>query len=674
MSSDFTTVLDECLDRLKAGESISACLGRYPEHAEELEPLLEAAQFVEALRFTEPPRPQALARGRQRFLTEAARLREQQQATPRPFLANLRAFFMGDGAGLAWSRIAAVIAVALLLFGTLSGVAVQASESSLPGDPLYPVKQAARQVQLLTTLDSEVRKEKQEQIQAAEREEVRRAIEQGRVFEKDVAGVILDWQGNMLVLEDGLNIWLTDTTQIEGQPKAGYIAEVHIRSEDGRLLAQRIKVQEAAVIAMIKTPTATPSPTPEPTETPQPTNTPKPPKPLPTATPTETPKPKVTDTPTSVVTVAPPTEGPHIFEVRGPIDSLGESMWVVAGTQIRVTSSTVIKGEPAVGRIAHVQANRLGDGTLVAVEIDIEMPAVTPTPRKVYFSGVVESKESQTVWYIAGQRTRLDDRTHVSGELKVGAFVDVEGVQESPTTVFAQKIIVKRACANLVPLEGVIQSIDAGAGVWIVGGFTIRVGGGVPIQGTPMVGATAQVEACQMADGTFSAERIFIVPTPTPTETPTATMTPTGTPTATLTATPVITATVIPTATLPVTSTVESGVTPTPSSEVGETPTPTPTVGVGPDTTPTPEPLPAATPTATLAPEVSATPTPSSEPEAGSDLTPVPEPSPSATSSPPGEATPTVAPTAEEHEVYTATPTTNIGPGSTPTSTPEPSP
>ncbi len=38
--------LADCLDALREGESLKACLNRYPEHRERLRPLLEVAQTL----------------------------------------------------------------------------------------------------------------------------------------------------------------------------------------------------------------------------------------------------------------------------------------------------------------------------------------------------------------------------------------------------------------------------------------------------------------------------------------------------------------------------------------------------------------------------------------------------------------------------------------------------
>ncbi len=41
--TDFNKILDECLDRIKRGESIESCLAKYPELASDLKPMLESA-------------------------------------------------------------------------------------------------------------------------------------------------------------------------------------------------------------------------------------------------------------------------------------------------------------------------------------------------------------------------------------------------------------------------------------------------------------------------------------------------------------------------------------------------------------------------------------------------------------------------------------------------------
>jgi len=66
MTNGFDTILDKCLDRVGRGESAESCLADYPQYAQELKPLLEAAmQFNCAVSFT--PSADAKRQARQRL-------------------------------------------------------------------------------------------------------------------------------------------------------------------------------------------------------------------------------------------------------------------------------------------------------------------------------------------------------------------------------------------------------------------------------------------------------------------------------------------------------------------------------------------------------------------------------------------------------------------------------
>ncbi len=144
---DFDRIVDDAFSRLEAGEPIEAVLNRYPQQAEALRPLLETVSLsLHVYTYTEPASRTGMARGRQRFLTEAARRAEKRRARQRP---------------LAWlgpaRRWAVTVAALLLLILAAGATAVVASADSLPGSPLYPVKIAAEEVRLTLTRDPEPR-------------------------------------------------------------------------------------------------------------------------------------------------------------------------------------------------------------------------------------------------------------------------------------------------------------------------------------------------------------------------------------------------------------------------------------------------------------------------------------------------------------------------------------
>jgi len=136
-SLDFDQVVSTCLDRLRTGDTVAACLGSYPSHARQLAPLLEVANLLQA-----PAGPtlsaEGLRAGEARLLAHATRLRARHRQAiagrPRGVVPRL----LSSGGRLA---VASVMG-ALLLCGMLSAGTVSAAAGSLPGSPLYPVKQA----------------------------------------------------------------------------------------------------------------------------------------------------------------------------------------------------------------------------------------------------------------------------------------------------------------------------------------------------------------------------------------------------------------------------------------------------------------------------------------------------------------------------------------------------
>jgi hypothetical protein len=131
-SDDITTILDVCLERMRHGESIEACVLDYSSEAEELEPLLIAAMYARSTF-----RPPSLApEARQAIRHQLHQAVAARQPAPRRTTA-------GWFAPLAM-RFALVLAVALLSLG--GGVA--AAQSSLPGSSLYRLKRASEGVRL----------------------------------------------------------------------------------------------------------------------------------------------------------------------------------------------------------------------------------------------------------------------------------------------------------------------------------------------------------------------------------------------------------------------------------------------------------------------------------------------------------------------------------------------
>lgn len=132
-SPELERILDECLAAvLRDGHTIDDCLARYPDHAAQLRPALQAALLTAHLK-----NPQMPAASVNRLETH---LRQQMQATPSaPRVVRFTPL----------RRAAAMIALVLLFLTAAGGGTVAASADSLPGDPLYGIKRLWEQIVLL---------------------------------------------------------------------------------------------------------------------------------------------------------------------------------------------------------------------------------------------------------------------------------------------------------------------------------------------------------------------------------------------------------------------------------------------------------------------------------------------------------------------------------------------
>ena len=119
---ELNRLLDECIDRMNRGESLEDCLASYPEHAEELRPLLMAAY---GLRDTAEPVPTAGAkRVNRRRLQQALNARREKSERRWWAFAPFVPVFSRQVALVAVSSLVLVALVAAGLVSVLTGGAV----------------------------------------------------------------------------------------------------------------------------------------------------------------------------------------------------------------------------------------------------------------------------------------------------------------------------------------------------------------------------------------------------------------------------------------------------------------------------------------------------------------------------------------------------------------------
>jgi len=133
-SKEFENALDECLERLLVNdETVEQCLRSFPEHTDELEPLLKTVLAIKKASAIQP-RPELRDKARYQFYS-ALQVMEPKKS---------RLVF--DWQPL-WPIVVAISLVILLA----GGGTVAAAVGSMPNELLYPVKLATEQAQLVLT-------------------------------------------------------------------------------------------------------------------------------------------------------------------------------------------------------------------------------------------------------------------------------------------------------------------------------------------------------------------------------------------------------------------------------------------------------------------------------------------------------------------------------------------
>jgi hypothetical protein len=158
MKTNFTIVLDNCLDRVRRGETVTAVLDEYPAYAEALAPLLTSAQFLYECDPVVMPTSAELAADQQQFEDQMAQL------LPLP-VSNSPLMRLNDWMVtlLSWLKLNPInmkreqrkmgtlllkaTLILTILFGSVGGTAVMAAES-LPDSPLYPAKMIMEEARL----------------------------------------------------------------------------------------------------------------------------------------------------------------------------------------------------------------------------------------------------------------------------------------------------------------------------------------------------------------------------------------------------------------------------------------------------------------------------------------------------------------------------------------------
>ncbi len=331
-------ILDDCLQRLEAGETIAGCLARYPDHAADLAPMLAVAAQLSRLAGQAPAAAQ-----RQRTL---ARLRQE--------AASQRASHRGQ-ARTGWltpifaaQRLAIAAAVILLLLASLSAGVVASSQ---PGRPGYGLRVIVERAPALVLFNSTARTAAE--LDVADRRLADLQAHLTRVGLVEMAALRAMLAGDQAAARQALDGSERERLQVIERltTRARLLAEL-AESTGDPAAAQALTEAMRSTLAWVERLQASLT---EPVQAPAPATGAEPPVATATQTQTQTAAATATASPTATASHTPPAVAPQLTWTASPASSLSAT-----------TPATTITPRPRPQQTAPAQ-------TATA-------PAQTPTP------------------------------------------------------------------------------------------------------------------------------------------------------------------------------------------------------------------------------------------------------------------------------------------------------
>lgn len=340
-------VLETCVTALQeSGESVDACLARYPDEREELEPLLHLAVLLQSARTVKAPRDFRHTSASRIQNLVAARPRSVAQEAGEPFsVRRVREWFTAFFGLRIPFPATAVISILLALVVVGVGT-VYASAETAPGHLLYPVKTTVEDARLSLSLSDRRRAELRLAFGARRLDEAIALLETNRP--QGVDDALADYEGQLAsvlaLLADDSGLPPEERLAVAERLAASLIHHHEARLEvllDRAGPGERAAVERAwqayrealrrardvvgggpdyGLPALSPTPTRTPTPTSSPTVSPSParsTSSPEPPVSSPSPIPSDQPASAATGLPTSVPTES-PTEVPTARSTDAP--------------------------------------------------------------------------------------------------------------------------------------------------------------------------------------------------------------------------------------------------------------------------------------------------------------------------------------------------------------------
>ncbi len=242
MSHDIAAILDDCLMRMRRGETVEECLSLYADAAAELRPLLETA--VNLAPISPPVIPAAkVAAGRKMMFAAFDHQFVNLPVSKSPiarYAQQIITYITGmEDKNMTYLATKFAAAAFIALFA-ITGLGISAASAhTVPGDALYSVKTMGESVHLLLTSDAE---QLQQEFQQRRQEEAAALLEMGREAEIAFQGELMRIDDTRWMVDD-FTVLVDENTDLAEQLADGYIVEVSARTTAaGEIVASRFDV------------------------------------------------------------------------------------------------------------------------------------------------------------------------------------------------------------------------------------------------------------------------------------------------------------------------------------------------------------------------------------------------------------------------------------------------
>ncbi len=450
----FNTILDECLAAVFRGESVAACLARYPKHANRLRPLLTLAEKVNKT-------PQVAARP---LAEQTAWNRVRQRA------GDLRSRRRRPRAGMnygAWLRPVALAAALVMAITTGGGVTALASQNALPDSPLYRVKLATEDARLWIVFD-DAREAEILMDQSDERSsEIRELVNGGKPISGNVLAALKNRNGRAADIVIGL-----DDPELRQRLTNQSADQASSLIEDYRFhIADSAKPRYYEAVASVH-------------------NT------------------RLLVEGGFVATIRPEDLAGGIQVIDGLAAAIGDGIWNVGGFEVRIDDQRTIGSEGLKdGDTARFIVGRSSTGRRLALSLS-PLRVDRPSEGSVV-KGEVDEVTDDGIW-IAGQFIPFDTNTLGSLDIKRGQEVEVEVSSQGSTVAATSVSLVDKA---ILKFEGTFEGEVGNSGKWEIGGQTFTIPQNARIDSTagPVDDGSRLVVAASSAGGDWIADSVTVL-------------------------------------------------------------------------------------------------------------------------------------------------------------------